>query len=138
MKKIYSTSVTSIGGRNGHVRSADNVLDADVRLPKSLGGSEGDFLNPEIFFAAGYAACFNSALTRIIGLEKITAGTTVVTAEVDLLQLDNETFGLAAKLMIEIPGVDHTKAEELANKAHAICPYSNATRGNIEVTLEIK
>jgi len=138
MKKIYSTSVTSTGGRDGHLKSADNVLDVDVRLPKSLGGVEGNYLNPETLFAGGYAACFDSALTRIIGLEKIRTGATTVTAEVDLLQLDNEKFGLAVKLIIAIPGIDRTKAEELANKAHTICPYSNATRGNIEVKLEIK
>jgi Ohr subfamily peroxiredoxin len=137
MKKLYATTVTSTGGRNGHVSSADNALDADVRLPKSMGGAEGNFLNPETFFAAGYAACFNSALERVSSLEKLTVAPIVV-AEVDLLQLDDSSFILAVKLTIEIPGVDHEKAVELANKAHAVCPYSNATRGNIEVVLTIK
>jgi lipoyl-dependent peroxiredoxin len=134
MKKMYSTTVTSIGGRNGHVRSADNALDVDVHMPDTTGKA---YLNPETFFAAGYAACFNSALMIIIGMEKITAAP-IVTAEVDLLADTNHTYKLGVKLTIEIPGVDHAKAEELANKAHSICPYSNATRGNIEVILEIK
>lgn len=138
MKKVYSTSVTATGGRNGHVKSADNVLDADVRMPQSLGGTAGNHLNPETLFAAGYAACFDSALNHIIKLEKVTTGATIVTAEVDLLQLENNAFGLGVKLLIEIPGVDRTTAETLVHKAHQVCPYSNATRGNIEVTLEIK
>lgn len=138
METLYSTTVTSTGGRNGHVRSADNLLDADVRLPKSLGGAEGDHLNPETFFAAGYAACFNSALMRVMGMEKIEGIESIVTAEVDLLQFDNKKIGLGVKLIIEIPTIDRTKAQDLANKAHEICPYSNATRGNIEVVIEIK
>lgn len=138
MKKVYSTAVTATGGRNGHVQSADNVLDADVRLPKSLGGTEDGHLNPEMLFAAGYAACFDNALMHVIRLEKVTAGTTTVTAEVHLLQLDGGKFGLAVKLLVDVPGVDRAMAEELVNKAHQVCPYSNATRGNIEVELEVK
>lgn len=138
MKKVYSTAVTATGGRNGHVKSADNVLDADVRLPKSLGGTEDGHLNPETLFAAGYAACFDNALMHVIRLEKVTAGTTTVTAEVHLLQLDGGKFGLAVKLLVDVPGVDRATAEELVNKAHEVCPYSNATRGNIEVELEVK
>ena len=138
MKTMYSTAVTATGGRNGHVKSADNVLDADVRMPKSLGGSDVAHLNPETLFAAGYSACFDSALNLIIKMEKVQAGTTTVTAEVDLLQLDNGGFGLAVKLLVDVPGVERAKAEELVNKAHQVCPYSNATRGNIEVKLEVK
>jgi len=138
MKKVYSTAVTATGGRNGHVKSADNVLDADVRLPKSLGGTEDGHLNPETLFAAGYAACFDNALMHVIRLEKVTAGTTTVTAEVHLLQLDGGKFGLAVKLLVDVPGVDRATAEELVKKAHEVCPYSNATRGNIEVELEVK
>ncbi|MBC7422421.1 MAG: organic hydroperoxide resistance protein [Ferruginibacter sp.] len=138
MKKVYSTAVTATGGRNGHVQSADNVLDADVRLPKSLGGTEDGHLNPEMLFAAAYAACFDNALMHVIRLEKVTAGTTTVTAEVHLLQLDGGKFGLAVKLLVDVPGVDRAMAEELVNKAHQVCPYSNATRGNIEVELEVK
>ncbi len=138
MKKLYSTAVTATGGRNGHVKSTDGVLDVDVRMPKSLGGGEDAHLNPETFFAAGYAACFDNALMHIMRLEKIQSGITTVTAEVDLIQLDNGGFGLAVQLTADIPGVEHAKAEELVNKAHAVCPYSNATRGNIEVKLVVK
>ncbi len=137
MKKVYSTSVTATGGRNGHVKSDDNVLDADVRLPKSLGGTEDGHLNPEMLFAAGYAACFDNALMHVMRMEKVIAGTTTVTAEVHLLQLDGGKFGLAVKLLVDVPGVDRAMAEELVNKAHQVCPYSNATRGNIEVELEV-
>jgi osmotically inducible protein OsmC len=134
MKTMYSTSVVSTGGRNGHVKSADNALDVDVRLP----GSDGHaYLNPETFFAAGYAACFNSALMMIMGMERISASP-VVTANVDLMADERHQYKLGVKLTIEIPGVDHAKAEELANKAHGVCPYSNATRGNIDVQLEVK
>ena len=138
MKKLYSTAVTATGGRNGHVKSADGVLDVDVRMPKQLGGSDGAHLNPETFFAAGYAACFDNALMHIMRIEKVQGGTTTVTAEVDLIQLDNGGFGLAVQLLVDVPGVERAKAEELVNKAHAVCPYSNATRNNIEVKLQIK
>ena len=138
MEKIYTATVTATGGRNGHVASADKVVDFDFRYPKELGGADSNHLNPELFFAAGYAACFDSALNRIIGLEKVKTGTTIVTARVSLGKLDASRFGLGVDLEIEVPGVERAVAEELVQKAHAICPYSNATRGNIEVNLIVK
>jgi len=138
MEKIYSTAVTATGGRNGFVKSADNVLDVEVKMPKELGGPAGKFLNPETFFAAGFAACFDSALNMIIRTEKIKTGTTSVTAEVDLLKKDDGAFALGVVLAISIPDVARALAEELAHKAHQVCPYSNATRGNITVDLLIK
>jgi osmotically inducible protein OsmC len=138
MEKIYTATVTATGGRNGHVESADKLVDFDFRFPKALGGADNNHLNPELLFAAGYSACFDSALNRIIGLEKVKTGTTIVTAHVSIGKLDESRFGLGVDLEIEVPGVEHAVAEELAKKAHAICPYSNATRGNIEVNLIVK
>lgn len=138
MEKLYTAKATATGGRNGHVKSADGALDADVRPPKSMGGPEGSYLNPETMFAAGYAACFDSALNLIIKSEKVKTGTTSVTAEVSIGKLDQGGYGLAVVLEIEIPGVEKSQAEDLANKAHQVCPYSNATRGNIEVQLIVK
>lgn len=138
MEKIYTAVVTATGGRNGHVQSADKLVDFDFRFPKALGGANDNYLNPELLFAAGFSACYDSALNRVISQEKITTGTTTVTAHVSIGKLDENRFGLGVDLEIEIPGVDHAKAEELAKKAHAICPYSNATRGNIEVNLIVK
>jgi osmotically inducible protein OsmC len=135
MEKIYTATVTATGGRNGHVQSPDKVVDFDFRFPKALGGADNDHLNPELLFAAGFSACFDSALNRIIGLEKVKTGVTTVTAHVSIGKLDESRFGLAVDLEITVPGVEHAVAEDLAKKAHAICPYSNATRGNIDVNL---
>ena len=137
MESIYSISVTSEGGRNGHVRSIDGLIDEDVRLPKSQGGPDGPHLTPETFFAAGYSACFNSALMYMIRLERAKTGPTIVTAEVSLLTDEGGGHKLAVKLSAQIPGIDKDAAEVLLHKAHAICPYSKATRNNIEVTLEV-
>jgi osmotically inducible protein OsmC len=138
MKTLYTIKATSVGGRNGHVRSDYNLIDADVRLPKALGGKDDEHLTPEVFFAAGYAACFDNAVMHIIRMEKVISEQPVVTAKVDLLYLGSGLVGLAVELLVEIPGLDHEIATELVRKAHQICPYSNATRGNIEVKLTIK
>ncbi|MDB5246888.1 MAG: organic hydroperoxide resistance protein [Segetibacter sp.] len=138
MEKLYTAIATATGGRNGHVKSENGALDADVRTPKEMGGPSGAYLNPEILFAAGYAACFDSALSLVIRQEKIETGTTTVTADVSIGKFENGAFGLAVTLEVEVPGVDKAKAEELVHKAHQVCPYSNATRGNIEVQLIVK
>lgn len=138
MEKLYTAKATATGGRNGHVTSADGVLDVDVRMPKELGGPAGSYLNPELLFAAGYAACFDSALNLIIRNEKVTAGTTHVTANVSIGKTEEGGFGLAVTLEVEVPGVDKAVAEDLAHKAHQVCPYSNATRNNIDVVITVK
>jgi Ohr subfamily peroxiredoxin len=137
MEKIYTAKASATGGRNGHVKSEDGALDIDVRMPGVMGGPKGTYLNPEILFAGGYAACFDSALSHVARLEKINTGVTTTTAEVSIGKLDNGGFGLAVNLTVHIPDVDRATAEALVNKAHQVCPYSNATRGNIEVTLTI-
>jgi osmotically inducible protein OsmC len=138
MKNIYTATATATGGRNGHVQSPDKIVDFDFRFPKAMGGTNDNFLNPELLFAAGYSACFDSALNRIISQEKVSTGTTTVTARVSIGKLNESRFGLAVDLEIEVPGIDHAKAEELVQKADAICPYSNAIRNNIDVNLIVK
>jgi Ohr subfamily peroxiredoxin len=137
MKVLYSTAATATGGRNGHVKSENGVLDLEVRMPKGLGGVNEDFANPEILFAAGYSACFDSALNLVIKQSKIKTGETEVTAKVSLGQLENGGFGLAVELHANIPEVSLEEAHSLIEKAHQVCPYSNATRGNIEVKLNV-
>ncbi|MGE4513294.1 MAG: organic hydroperoxide resistance protein [Chryseobacterium sp.] len=137
MKILYTTKVTATGGRNGHVKSDNGVLDLEVKMPKALGGANDDFANPEMLFAAGYSACFDSALNRVISLSKTKTGETTVTAEVSIGQLENGGFGLAVQLDVNIPEVSLEEAQSLTEKAHEICPYSNATRNNIEVKLSV-
>lgn len=137
MKAIYTAEATAKGGRNGHVKSDNGVLDLEVRMPKALGGSNDDYTNPEQLFAAGYSACFDSALSRVIKESKAEAGETAVTAKVGIGQNGNGGFGLTVELAVNVPGVSQEQAQELVEKAHQICPYSNATRGNIEVNLVV-
>jgi len=138
MKTLYTTSVTAKGGRNGQVKSENGILDLEVRMPKALGGTSDEFTNPEMLFAAGYAACFDSALNLIISKSKIETGETSVTAQVSIGQNQDGGFGLAAELDVNIPGVSIEQAQELTEKAHQICPYSNATRSNMEVKLTVR
>lgn len=137
MKPMYTTSVTAKGGRNGHVKSDNGIIDLEVRMPMALGGASDNFANPEMLFAAGYSACFDSALNRVIMLSKTKTGETSVTAKVSIGQIENGGFGLAVELDVNIPGVALEEAQELVEKAHQICPYSNATRNNIEVKLSV-
>jgi lipoyl-dependent peroxiredoxin len=137
MKALYTASAKATGGRNGHVKSDNGILDLQVRMPKALGGATDDYTNPEMLFAAGYSACFDSALNRVITLSKIKTGITTVTAKVSIGTIENGGFGLAAELDVNIPEVSLDEAKELVEKAHQICPYSNATRGNIEVVLSV-
>nr|WP_315254073.1 organic hydroperoxide resistance protein [uncultured Flavobacterium sp.] len=135
MKTLYTTSVTAKGGRNGQVKSENGILNLEVKMPKALGGANDDFANPEMLFAAGYSACFDSALNRVISLSKTQTGETSVAAKVSIGQNEDGGFGLAVELDVNIPGVAIAEAQQLTEKAHQICPYSNATRSNIEVKL---
>lgn len=137
MNTLYTISATAAGGRNGHVKSENGILDLEVRMPKALGGANDDFANPEMLFAAGYSACFDSALNRVIKLSKVTTGETTVTAKVGIGPIENGGFGLEVALHANIPGVSIEEAQELIEKAHQVCPYSNATRGNIVATLTV-
>ncbi|KQT18178.1 organic hydroperoxide resistance protein [Chryseobacterium sp. Leaf404] len=137
MKTLYTTKATATGGRNGKVKSENGFLDLEVRMPKGLGGANDDFANPEMLFAAGYSACFDSALNLVIKQNRVEAGETEVTAQVSIGQVENGGFGLAVDLHANIPNVSLEEAQSLIEKAHQICPYSNATRGNIEVNLTV-
>ena len=131
---LYVTKVTASGGRHGHIRSHDGLLDLKLALPRELGG-KGDATNPEQLFAGGYAACFENALLRVsreAGL-RFADPDVEVTAEVGIRRNDSGTFVLSAALAITITGVDQKKAEDLVESAHKICPYSNAIRGNVDV-----
>ncbi|MED5372481.1 MAG: organic hydroperoxide resistance protein [Myxococcota bacterium] len=137
MKALYTAQALATGdGRDGHVKSSDGQLDLDLALPKSLGGA-GDAPNPELLFAAGYAACFHSAL-RLVGrrMKQDVSGSTVQ-AEVDIGSIGGGGFGLAVRLLVHLPALDDAAALQVAEAAHQVCPYSNATRGNIEVTLSV-
>lgn len=137
IEKMYTASATATGGREGHVSSSDKVLDLEVRIPTAFGGPGGPYTNPEQLFAAGYAACFGSALNVVIANAKVKTGTPQVHAHVSIGKTPEGGFGLAVKLDVDIPGVDHALAQELSEKAHQICPYSNATRGNIAVEVAV-
>lgn len=137
MKILYTAVATATGGRNGHVKTDNGVLDLQVRMPKELGGANNDYTNPEQLFAAGYAACFDSALNLVISKSKIKTGETSVIAHVGIGSLAGGGFGLEAELKVNIPGIELNEAQTLVEQAHLICPYSNATRGNIEVKLTV-
>lgn len=137
MEVLYTAVATATGGRDGKVKTADGVLDLELRVPTAMGGAGGAYTNPEQLFAAGYAACFDGALGLIIKAAKIEAGPSAVTAEVSFGKNDGGGFGLEVLLQVHIPGVDEATAAQLVGKAHEICPYSNAVRGNIEVLTNI-
>jgi osmotically inducible protein OsmC len=136
MKQLYNTSATSEGGRNGRSTLAEGGLGLAFAFPKSLGGT-GRGSNPEQLFALGYSACFNQAILVVGGQHKVDVQRAEVTAEVDLNQPDGGGFLLAVNLKVKLPGVDPDKAREIIEGAHKICPYSNATRNNIPVTLTL-
>jgi osmotically inducible protein OsmC len=137
IKPIYTAIATATGGRNGHVESSDGILNLEVRMPKEFGTPGGAYTNPEQLFAAGYAACFGSAVARVIQTGKLHAGAQTVRAHVAIGANENGVgFGLAVVLEVNIADVDEETAKSIAEQAHQICPYSNATRGNIEVELK--
>jgi lipoyl-dependent peroxiredoxin len=137
VKVLYTATATATGdGRNGHVETSDGLLVADVRHPVEMGG-EGGATNPEQLFAAGYAACFHSALRGVARRLKVETPDSVVTARVGLGTIGNGAFGLTVALDIALPGVPKDTAEQLIAKAHERCPYSNATRGNLDVELNL-
>jgi len=134
---VYSARATAYGdGRNGHVTSDDDVLDLDLAVPAEMGGPGGDLTNPEQMFAAGYAACFHGALKRAGAQAKADLTGSTVTATVSL-QRQGAGLGLAVDLRVAVPAVPRDRAEELVALAHQRCPYSNATRGNIPVAVEV-
>jgi osmotically inducible protein OsmC len=136
MDALYEAVAHATGdGRNGHARTDDGMLDLDVRVPKELGGP-GGATNPEQLFACGYAACFHSAIKFTAARQKLDVTDSEVSATVFLGMIETG-FGLAVELDVSIPNLDKETAQRLTEDAHKVCPYSNATRGNIEVKLAV-
>ncbi|MET3710940.1 Ohr subfamily peroxiredoxin [Sphingomonas trueperi] len=134
----YSTKATATGGRDGSARSEDGVLEVKLSTPKELGGAGGDGTNPEQLFAAGYSACFIGALKAVGAGMKIKVPADVkVTATVGIGPRSEGGFGITADLLIDLPGMDREEAQKLVDAAHQTCPYSNATRGNVNVGLTL-
>ncbi|HEX6555844.1 MAG TPA: organic hydroperoxide resistance protein [Ktedonobacteraceae bacterium] len=135
MKILYTAEVTVHGGREGEAQSSDGHLIVHLSLPKELGGEGDQGTNPEQLFAAGYAACFQSALMQVARRQHVDAGPSTITAKVGIGPTGGGGFGLEVELHISIPDVDKATGEKLVELAHQVCPYSNATRGNIPVKL---
>ena len=134
---LYTAESTATGGREGHARTSDGRLEVDLDVPREMGGAGGPGTNPEQLFATGYAACFQSALLRIAAGRKLDLSSAHVTARVGIGMLKDGGFGLAADLDLDAPQISRDVAFELMRRAHEACPYSRATRGNIEVTLSV-
>lgn len=136
-KVLYTTQATSTGGRTGTSRTADGALSVTLTTPRELGGAGGAGTNPEQLFAAGYSACFIGALKAVGAMKKIKVPDDVsITAEVGIGPIPNG-YGIQVAMAITIPGFERAAAEELVAAAHQVCPYSNATRGNIDVVLTV-
>lgn len=135
--RLYTASATSTGGREGRVRSDDGTLDLSVQMPKALGGTgAAGATNPEQLFAAGYSACFGSAVAHVARARKLATGPVHITANVTIGPVAG-VFGLAVELVASIPELPREQAEALVRAAHEVCPYSNATRGNIVVDVRV-
>ena len=135
MKPLYTAHATAHGGRDGHVRSSDGVLDLEVKTPKELGGPGGAATNPEQLFAAGYAACFESALRLVARTQKRPLTDASISASVTLNATEERRYVISVELHGKLEGLSADEARALMDAAHQVCPYSNATRGNIDVKL---
>ena len=138
VKVIYKTSAKATGGRDGTARSDDGSVDVKLVVPKEMGGPGGAGANPEKLFGAGYSACFLGAMKAVSGEVKVPVpANATVTATIGFGPRSEGGYGITADLLIDLPGVDHEAATRLVNRAHEVCPYSNATRGNVNVGLTI-
>ena len=136
-KVLYRAQATATGGRDGRAHSSDGVLDVKLTTPRELGGAGGDGTNPEQLFAAGYSACFIGAIKVAAARQKVALHDDVsITGTVGIGPI-SQGFGIEVTLRISLPSIDRAVAEDLVQKAHQICPYSNATRGNVNVILEV-
>ena len=135
-KVVYNAHATSTGGRDGTTRSSDGLLDVKLAAPKEMGGGGGG-VNPEQLFAAGYSACFIGAMKFVAGQQKVALpADTSIDATVGIGQIP-AGFGIEVQLLVKVPGVDRAVAQGIVDKAHQVCPYSNATRGNIDVKITL-
>ena len=139
MNVLYKTTASATGGRTGQAATADGVLKVDLVTPKELGGTGGNATNPEQLFAAGYAACFLGAIKVVAGQQKKTVPADAkVTAEVGIgANPKGAGFAIDVALTASLPGLTRAEAEALVKEAHKVCPYSNATRGNVDVRLSV-
>jgi Ohr subfamily peroxiredoxin len=139
-KALYTAHATSTGGRAGTTKSSDDRISLNLSTPKELGGDGGPGTNPEQLFAAGYSACFIGAMKAVAGMQKIKLPADVsIKADVSIGPMTGKAgaFGIAVAMVVSIPGMDRAAAEALVATAHQVCPYSNATRGNIDVALSV-
>jgi Ohr subfamily peroxiredoxin len=139
-KALYTAQATSTGGRTGTTESSDGRIKLQLSTPKELGGDSGPGTNPEQLFASGYSACFIGAMKAVAGMQKIKLPADVsIKADVSIGPMSGKpgAFGIAVAMVVSIPGMDRAAAEALVKTAHEVCPYSNATRGNIEVALSV-
>lgn len=138
MQTLYTANATATGGRDGRATSDDQRLDVQLSVPKALGGNDGPGTNPEQLFAAGYSACFIGALKFVAAADKkVLPANTAITANVGIGPNDRGGFAISVKLNISLPDLERSVAEALVAKAHEVCPYSNATRGNVDVVLNL-
>ncbi|MBP2474481.1 Ohr subfamily peroxiredoxin [Crossiella equi] len=138
MSALYTAEATATGaGRGGEVVSSDGVIDETLSIPKEMGGPGGAHTNPEQLFAAGYAACFNSAVQHVASTKKIKIEGSTVNAKVGIGSNGQGGFQLSVELGVSVAGVERAVAEDLVATAHQVCPYSNATRGNIDVQVSV-
>ena len=139
-KAVYTAHATSVGGRSGRSESSDGALKVQLSTPKEMGGDGGPGTNPEQLFAAGYSACFIGAMNAVAARQKTKlAGEPKIDADVSIGPLTGKpgAFGIEVAMKISVPGLDREAAEKLVAAAHEVCPYSNATRGNVDVTLTV-
>jgi Ohr subfamily peroxiredoxin len=136
-KVLYTAEATVTGGREGHARTSDGRLEVDLDVPGEMGGTNGPGTNPEQLFAAGYAACFQSAMLRLASSRKLDLTGSSITARVGIGPLRTGGFGLSVALDLDASGISREAAVDLMTRAHDACPYSRATRGNIDVTLTV-
>jgi lipoyl-dependent peroxiredoxin len=140
-KIVYTAHASAVGGREGHAKSSDGLLEVELAIPKEMGGLGGG-VNPEQLFAAGYSACFLGAMKFVAGLEKISIpAESKIEAAVGIGPFGDgaipDGFNIAVELKVSVPGMDKAAVQALVEKTHKVCPYSNATRGNIDVTLTV-
>ena len=137
MQVLYTAEATAWGGRQGRSASSDGNLDVELVRPKELGGPGGPGTNPEQLFAVGYAGCFHSALQLVARGMNLDVSGSAITVRIGLAKGDSGAFGITAEIEAELPGLSAQQAHELVEKAHEVCPYSNATRGNVDVKLTV-
>lgn len=135
METVYTATVSNIGGREGDVKSLDGILEMDIRRPVEMHG-EGGAPNPEMLFAAAYSSCYNGALMSVAQKKKIILPEHAVEVSISLNK-DGESMFLSGKIVVKAPGMEHSQLQELADTAHAVCPYSKAVKGNVDMKVEV-